>query len=193
MTAPPVKVKNQSRRTREYLTEGEVERLMKSAGKLGRHGHRDATIILLGFRHGLRVGELVDLRWEQLDLEAGIFHVKRLKKGTPSTHPLTGIELRALRRLKREMTSGGPHVFSSERGGPLTTSAIGKLVARAGDAAGLGLPIHPHMMRHSCGYKLANDGVDTRSVQAYLGHRSIQHTVRYTELATDRFNGLWRD
>jgi type 1 fimbriae regulatory protein FimB/type 1 fimbriae regulatory protein FimE len=81
----------------------------------------------------------------------------------------------------------------SERGGPLTENAVGKLVARAGEAAGLELEVHPHMLRHACGYYLANKGTDTRAIQAYLGHRNIQHTVRYTELAADRFNGLWSD
>ncbi len=192
MPAPPRKPLNTERRSREYLTEPEVEKLREAASKLGRHGHRDATMLLLSFRHGLRVGEVVDLRWEQLDLDTGIFHVKRLKKGTPSTHPLTGLELRALRRLRREYPSTS-YVFVSERGGSLTDSAIRKLVTRAVEKAELGLPVHPHMLRHSCGYKLANDGVDTRAIQAYLGHRSIQHTVRYTELAADRFNGFWED
>lgn len=192
MPAPPRKPLNTERRSREHLTPDEVAKLRKAARELGRHGHRDSTMILLAYRHGLRVGELVDLRWEQLDLDAGIFHVKRLKKGTPSTHPLTGLELRALRRLGREYPSSS-YVFVSERGGPLTDSAVRKLVARAAKKAELGLPVHPHMLRHACGYKLANDGVDTRTIQSYLGHQSIQHTVRYTELASGRFNGLWED
>jgi len=191
MPTPPRKPKNRDRRSREHLTPSEVELLRKAASKLGRHGDRDAAMILLAYRHGFRVGELVELRWDQVDLEMGILHVRRLKGGTSSTHPLTGLEVRALRRLKREYASL-VHVFVSERGGPLTDSAVRKLVARAGKAAGFVMPVHPHMLRHSCGYKLANDGVDTRAIQAYLGHRSIQHTVRYTELATDRFNGFWQ-
>ena len=119
-----------------------------------------------------------------------LLHVRRVKAGTPSTHPLTGAELRALRRLHREAKS--PFVFVSERGTPFTVSGFRRMVERA--AAGLEIKVHPHMPRHACGFKLANDGVDTRALQAYLGHRNIQHTVRrYTELAPGRFKGFWRD
>src|SRR5713101_8198988 len=165
---------------------------MATAGRLGRHGHRDATLILLAYRHGLRVSELIALRWEQLDLEQGFFHVRRLKRGVPSTHPLTGGEIRALRRLK----SAAPdmiYVFVSERKGPLTDSSVRKMVARAEELAELGFPVHPHQLRHGCGYKLANDKQDTRAIQLFLGYRNIQHTVKYTELAAGRFKDFWRD
>ena len=190
--APPIPTPYASRRSREHLVDAEVERLIVAAGKLGRHGQRDATMLLLAYRHGLRVGELVALQWSQVDLDQAVLHVRRLKQGTPATHPLTGRELRALRRLRRDYPDG-PHLFVSERGGPMTDSAIRKLVARAGEAAGIEMPVHPHMLRHACGYTLANRGTDTRAIQAYLGHRNIQHTVRYTELAADRFNGFWED
>jgi type 1 fimbriae regulatory protein FimB/type 1 fimbriae regulatory protein FimE len=189
---PPRRVPNKARRTREHLTPAEVEKLMTAAAKLGRHGHRDQTLILIAYRHALRVGELVALRWDQVDLQQGLLHVARLKNGTASTHPLRGPEIRALRRLKRE-GEASPYVFTTERGGPMTTSNVRKMVARAGEEAKLGLATHPHMLRHGCGYKLSNDGHDTRSVQHYLGHRNIQHTVRYTEMAPDRFKTFWRD
>jgi len=188
---PPRRVNNKARRAREHLTPTEVDKLISAAGKLGRHGSRDAALLLLAYRHGLRVGELVTLRWDQADLKQGLLHVARLKNGVPSTHPIRGPELRALRRLKRDYS--GPYVFTTERDGPLTTSTVRKLVARAGEEAGLGFPVHPHMLRHAAGYKLANDGHDTRAIQHYLGHRNIQHTVRYTELAPDRFKNFWRD
>jgi type 1 fimbriae regulatory protein FimB/type 1 fimbriae regulatory protein FimE len=156
-----------------------------------RYGHRDATMVLLAFRHGLRAAELVDLRWDQVDLDNATLHVRRLKNGTPASHPLTGQELRALRRLQRETKS--PFVFISERGAPLTKRGFQALIERAGEAAGFDMKLHPHMLRHACGFKLANEGIDTRTIQAYLGHRSIQHTVRYTELAPTRFRGLFRD
>jgi len=190
--APPRRIANRDRRSREHLTPAEVEALIAAAGRLGRHGPRDATLILLAYRHGLRVSELVALRWDQLDLRQGLLHVARLKNGVPSTHPLRGPELRALRRLQRDYAASA-YVFTTERRGPLTDSAVRKILARAGDAAGLGFPVHPHMLRHACGYKLANDGHDTRAIQHYLGHRNIQHTVRYTELAPDRFKRFWRD
>jgi type 1 fimbriae regulatory protein FimB/type 1 fimbriae regulatory protein FimE len=189
--SPPRRVRNLDRRTREYLTPAEVEKLMAAAGRLGRHGHRDTTLILIAYRHALRVGELVSLRWDQVDLIQGLLHVARLKNGSPSTHPLRGPEIRALRRLKRE--DEGSYVFTTERGGPLTTSTVRKLIARAGEVAGIGFPVHPHMLRHATGFKLANDGHDTRAIQHYLGHRNIQHTVRYTEMAPDRFKGFWGD
>jgi len=182
---------NAELRTREYLSDSEIDSLMAAARKIGRHGHRDATLILLGYRHGLRVSEMVSLRWQQVDLKQGVLHVTRAKNGTPSTHPLRGPELRALRRVQREYS--GTYVFSSERKGPLTPAAVRKIVKRAGKAGGLGIDTHPHMLRHSCGYYLANKGADTRAIQAYLGHRSISNTVQYTALAPDRFKGFWND
>jgi integrase len=179
---------NAELRTREHLTATEVDRLIEAA-KGNRQGHRDATMILLAYRHGLRASEVCDLRWDQIDFDQAVLHVRRVKAGTPSTHPLTGSELRALRRLQRETSS--PFVFVSERGSPFTVSGFRRMIERA--ASGLEIKVHPHMLRHACGFKLANDGVDTRALQAYLGHRNIQHTVRYTELAPDRFKGFWRD
>jgi type 1 fimbriae regulatory protein FimE len=132
------------------------------------------------------------LRWDAVDLKAGLLHVSRVKNGMPSTHPLRGPELRALRELRREWPDG-PYLFVSERGAPMTPSNVRKLVARLGLAAKLPFPVHPHQLRHACGYKLANDGVDTRSLQHYLGHKNIAHTVRYTELAPDRFKTFFRD
>jgi type 1 fimbriae regulatory protein FimB/type 1 fimbriae regulatory protein FimE len=190
--ALPVRKSNAAYRSREHLTEREVERLVEAA-KNNRWGHRDSTMVLLAFRHGLRASELVDLRWEQVDLENAILHVRRVKQGTPATHPLTGRELRALRRLQREQESKSPFVFVSERGAPFSTRGFQAMVERAAEAAGFDMKIHPHMLRHSCGYKLANDRVDTRTIQSYLGHKSIQHTVRYTELAPTRFKSLFRD
>jgi type 1 fimbriae regulatory protein FimB/type 1 fimbriae regulatory protein FimE len=188
----PVRLKNADYRSREYLTEQEVEMLMDAAGRVGRHGHRDATLILLSYRHGLRVTELVNLRWDQLDLKQGLMHVNRLKQGTASVHPLRGTELRALRRLQRDYPMMS-YVFSSERKAPLTPDAIRKIFGRAGTEAKLPFTIHPHMLRHACGYKLAQAGQDTRAIQHYLGHRNIQHTVRYTQLSAERFKGFWND
>ena len=189
---PPRRMRNSAVRSREYLTEDEVARLMQAAKKVGRHCHRDATLILLVYRHGLRVSELISLRWDQIDLNQGLLHVYRLKNGTPSVHPVRGPEIRALRRQRRDYPAT-PYVFVTERQGPLTSSTVRKIVARAGRMAGIHFPVHPHMLRHACGYKLANDGHDTRAIQHYLGHRNITHTVRYTELAPDRFSTFWTD
>jgi integrase len=188
--------KRRQQAPREYLTEREVERLMKAAGD-NRWGHRDATAILIAYRHGLRASELVSLRWDDIDLAAGKLHVRRAKSGTPSVHPVGPRESRALRKLQRDMIAAGtmrsPYVFVSERDSPLSVAGYQRMVARAGEAAGFGFLVHSHMLRHGCGYKLANDGQDTRAIQHYLGHRSIASTVRYTALAPDRFKRFWKD
>jgi integrase len=178
-------------RTREYLTAAELENLMAVARKTGRYGQRDASMILIAYRHGLRASELCDLQWHQVELDAGRLHVRRTKRGTPSVHTVQGDELRALRRLQREQPAS-PHMFVSERGGPMTPNSFGNLFARLGVRAGMPFAIHPHMLRHSCGYALANAGHDTRAIQAWMGHKNIQHTVRYTELAPERFKDFWR-
>ena len=164
---------------------------MAEARASGSYGHRDATMILIAFRHGLRASELCDLQWHQVELATGRLHVRRVKSGSPSVHPMQGDELRALRRLQREQ-GASPHVFTSERGGPMTPKSFHALFARIGLRAKLPFPVHPHMLRHACGYALANAGHDTRALQAWLGHKNIQHTVRYTELAPDRFRNFWR-
>ena len=191
-TVTPTRPPNGELRTREYLTEAEVERLMTEAKK-NRWGHRDATILLVAYRHGLRAAELVDLRWDQVDFKSATLHVRRVKQGAPSVHPILGDELRALRRLQREQDPRSPFVFTSERGAPFTTAGFARMVERAGLEAKLSFKAHPHMLRHACGYALANKGHDTRALQAYLGHKNIQHTVRYTELSPTRFNDFWRD
>jgi type 1 fimbriae regulatory protein FimB/type 1 fimbriae regulatory protein FimE len=180
---------NSAYRVREYLTEKEVDRLIKATRKRGRNGARDAAAILLAYRHGLRATELCSLRWSQIDLRNGRLHVNRAKGGIESVHPLHGPELRALRSLQQ----GSPYVFVTEGGTPVTPTWFLRMVQRTGVAAKLPFPVHPHMLRHSTGYKLANDGQDTRSLAHYLGHRNLQSTARYTALAPDRFAKFWKD
>ena len=190
-TVTPKRRPNADLRTREHLTEAEVERLME-ATKRNRWGYRDATMVLVAYRHGLRASELVDLHWDQVDFRTASLHVRRVKQGKPSTHPIAGDELRALRRLQREQEPKSPFVFTSERGAPFSTAGFARMVERAGAEAKLGFKAHPHMLRHACGFALANRGHDTRALQAYLGHKNIQHTVRYTELSPFRFKDFWR-
>jgi integrase len=190
-TVTPKRPPNADLRTREYLTEAEVERLL-AATKGNRWAHRDATMILVAYRHGLRASELTDLRWDQIDFATATLHVRRVKQGSPSTHPILGDELRSLRRLQREQEPKSPFVFTSERGAPFTTAGFARMVERAGAEANLGFKVHPHMLRHACGFALASKGHDTRALQAYLGHKNIQHTVRYTELSPTRFRNFWR-
>ncbi len=183
---------NASLRIREHLTPPEVEKLIEVAKTGNRHGRRDALMILLAFRHALRASELVDLRWEQVDFKSAHLHVRRVKNGTPSTHPLTGRELRELRKHQRSSPTS-PFLSVSERGAPLTAPGFSRMVERAGIAADLGIKVHAHMLRHSTGFKLANDGHDTQSLQAFFGHRNIQNTTRYTALAPGRFRNFWKD
>jgi integrase len=188
----PVRPANAELRPREYLTVKEVGRLGKAC-RGGRYAHRDATLILIAFRHGLRASEICDLEWSQVEFgRSACLHVRRKKNGKPCVHPLRGDEIRALRELQRQFPDSG-YVFATERGGPFTPDAVNRLVKRIGERAGFDFPVHAHMLRHGCGYALANAGHDTRAIQDWLGHRSIQHTVRYTELASTRFKDFWRD
>ena len=155
-----------------------IERLIEAA-KSNRHGHRDSTMILVAYRHGLRASEVCDLQWHQIELDVGRLHVRRAKKGTPSVHPIRGDEIRALRRLRHEIPTEA-YVFASERGGPISPMGFHHLIQRLGKAAKMLFAIHPHMLRHACGFKLANDGHDTRALQHYLGHKNIQHTETST-------------
>lgn len=176
---------------RNFLTDAEIKKLL-AAARLGRYGTRDYLLVLLAYRHGLRVSELIDIRTSDLDLETGHFFVRRLKGSISSNHPLAGDELRAIRSWIRER--GGkrsPLLFVGERG-PLTRQAVNYLFAQIGERAGIKIKVHPHMLRHSTGYYLANKGYDTRLIQDYLGHSNINHTVKYTKTAAIRFQGLWK-
>jgi type 1 fimbriae regulatory protein FimE len=183
--APPVKIAKPDG-ARKHITLEECKAIRTAAAKEGRHRHRDATMIMIGFFHGLRVIELVNLIWDQVNLNEQTLHVVRAKKGSESVHPLSEEQVKALRKLGNDRTG---YVFRTERGGPLTTSTFGKILARAGEKAGLPMRVHPHMLRHGCGFYFANQGKDTRSLQGYLGHKNIQHTVLYTELSKDRYKG----
>jgi type 1 fimbriae regulatory protein FimB/type 1 fimbriae regulatory protein FimE len=187
-----VKPRNLDVRVREYLTPNEVKRLKEAAAKASRHGFRDSLLISMTYRHAFRVGEVIDLRWDQVDFKAGRLHVNRLKNGDPSVHYLEGDELRALRQLKRDYPESD-FVFASQRQGPLSARSVHNIVAKAGEFAGISFPVHPHMLRHAKGYQLASRGEDTRAIQGYFGHKNIQHTVLYTKLDPKRFKGFGRD
>jgi type 1 fimbriae regulatory protein FimB/type 1 fimbriae regulatory protein FimE len=193
-TVPPPRRRNADVRPREHLTEPEVDLLLKAArGDARRHGHRDATMILLAFRHALRVSELCRLRWDDVDLKAATLHVRRLKGSVDGTHPLDGDELRALRRLRTEKPDDA-YIFASERGGPMSPAGFRKLLARLAAKVKplVDLKVHPHALRHATGYALVNKGVDTRTLQGFMGHAQITNTVRYTALDAGRYKGIWR-
>ncbi len=188
--SPPPK--QPSTREREYLRTSEINAMIRAAKKVGRHGVRDGAIILLMFRHGLRTAELVALKWTQIDLAGGYIEVHRVKHGRDSIHPLRSTELRALRQIQRDYADTS-YVFVSERKAPLSTRSIRHIIARAGEMAGIPFPVHPHQLRHACGYYLAASGHDTRAIQDYLGHKNIHHTVRYTQMSPQRFENFWMD
>jgi type 1 fimbriae regulatory protein FimB/type 1 fimbriae regulatory protein FimE len=181
---------NAELRTREHLLPAEIDKLIAAARKHSRYPDRDATLILTVYRHGLRASEACDLEWSEVDFDTATMHIRRVKNGKPATHPIRGDELRSLRKLQRDTI--GPYVFTSERGAPFTPEALNRHIKRLAAKTSIGFPVHAHMLRHACGFKLANDGHDTRAIQDWLGHRAIQHTVRYTELSPTRFKDFWK-
>jgi len=182
---------NADYRVREHLTEAEMNKLM-DALKTNRHGHRDWLIALLIYRHGLRVSEACDLRWDDIDLSKRTIIVRRLKGSTDSSHYLERDELAGLKRLRRESKPRSAYVFVNERGQPFGRMGIARMIERAGETAKLSFPIHVHMIRHSTGYALAAKGMDTRRLQHFLGHASITNTVRYTAMSPEPFKDVWR-
>src|SRR5690349_12101237 len=182
---------NGTYRVREHLTEAEMEKLLRAL-KRNRHGQRDWLIGLMIYRHGLRVSESCDLRWDDLDLPKRTITLRRLKGSTDSVHYVERDELAGLKRLQREQDPKSAYVFTSERGQPFGRMGIARMIERAGEAAKLSFPVHVHMLRHSTGYALANRGMDTRRLQHYLGHASITNTVKYTAMSPEPFKDLWR-
>ena len=185
---------NDAYRIREHLTEAEMDKLL-AALKRNRQGHRDWLIGLVIYRHGLRVSEACDLRWDDIDLPKRTMIVRRLKGSTDSVHYLERDEVNGLKLLQRQQqTDGikGAYVFINERGQPFARMGIGRMIERAGEAAGLPFPVHVHMLRHSTGYALAARGMDTRRLQHFLGHASITNTVRYTAMSPEPFKDIWR-
>jgi type 1 fimbriae regulatory protein FimB len=179
---------------RKHLTSSEVEKLL-AATKGSRHEARDRCLLLLMFRHGLRVSEACALKLDQVDIESRVLHVSRLKKGLSTTHPLRTDELRVIKAWLAERTKmkpGGRVFFVSQHRKPLNRRTAWLTIRKYGELAGLPLPAHPHMLRHACGFALADQGADTRLIQDYLGHRDIRHTVIYTATNPARFERLWR-
>jgi len=191
---PPIPAKgikrNETRRPGgEHLEEDEIDLLRKAARSHGRHGDRDAAMILIAYRHALRVSELVNLQWDHINLTVGRIYCQRLKGSISGEHELQGDEIRALKKLGPDRRG---FVFKSELGGPVSASGFQKIIARAGIEAGLRVLIHPHMLRHSCGYKMINDGVDIRKIQVWMGHANLQNTAAYTALDRKALKGLWK-
>jgi integrase len=176
---------------RKYLTTTEVEKLITAASS-NRYAQRDQTALLLAYRHGLRSSELVSLRWDDIDLAVGRIYVRRTKGGLPTVHPIGARELRALRKLRRS-TQSSIYLFLNERGSPWDVAGYQRMVARTASRAKFPFSVSSHALRHSCGFKLASDGQDTRAISHYLGRKSLSSTAIYTALAPDRFRDFWGD
>jgi integrase len=185
----PIRRKNEHYRSREYLTVREVNSILRAAKVYGRYIVRNYALVLLIFRHGLRVSEACDLRWDAISfLDEEIFITR--KKGSDSgVHPLPLDEIEALQQLKG-LNVGSNYVFIGERGEKLTSAAVQRLLTRLGEVAELNIKIHPHQLRHACGYYLVNEGHSTRFIQEFLGHRDIRHTEKYTKVNSKRFSGI---
>ena len=186
--------RNDAYRIREHLTEAEIDKLLAALNR-NRHGHRDWLIGLVIYRHGLRVSEACDLRWDDIDLRKRTIIVRRIKGSTDSVHYLERDEVNGLKLLQRQQQANwtkGAYVFINERGQPFGRMGIGRMIERAGEAARLPFPVHVHMLRHSTGYALAGRGMDTRRLQHFLGHASITNTVRYTAMSPEPFKDIWR-
>jgi site-specific recombinase XerD len=187
----PKGVKYKDLRAKEHLTHDEVMRLIKAAESVGRNGHRDGTMILMAYAHGMRASEICDLKWHQMDLSGRnpMIKILRVKGSVDSDHHLDGDEVRRLRKLDRSHQNS-QYVFITETGNPLSIQGFWTIVRRAGKVAGFQFPIHPHMLRHSCGHRLVTDGVHLRMIQEWMGHKDVQNTEHYTKLGEDRFRSI---
>lgn len=188
----PKRLTNLDKRSREYLLPEEVDRLIAASKRVTRNALRDSTLILLSYRHGLRVSEAIALTWSDVDF-GGSIHINRLKKGKSGRHPIRKPEFVALHKLKKEQKIRTPYLFISQQNTPLSDRLVRNIISKAGKLAQLPFSVHPHMLRHACGYYLANKGFDTRAIAEYLGHSSLEHTYRYTAIAPGRFNDFWDD
>ena len=188
----PTTKKSVTKRPRDYVFPKEVDRLLKAAAKSeGRHAHRNYTMILLAFRHGLRLGELTDMRWKMVDFQRKVLRVSRTLNGINSVHPLSAVELQALRKLKKEYP-GTPYLFVTDAGAKLGNRTASRIVAEAGQNAGIKFHVSPSMLRRGCGHALADAGHNMVSLQHYLGHRNIRHTLRYMKLPPNPFKNFWK-
>src|SRR3954451_18333696 len=182
---------------RKHLTAREVESLIEGATESSRNSERDRCLLLLTYRQGFRVSEVCRLPLDHVDIDGRVLHVKRLKRGLSTTHPLRPDEIRAIKawlkvRAQMKPPKAVKTLFISEQRKPLHRSTVNLLLKTASRAASLSFAAHAHMLRHACGYALADQGADTRLIQDFLGHRKIEHTVQYTASNPARFEKLWR-
>ncbi|WP_410529535.1 tyrosine-type recombinase/integrase (plasmid) [Serratia sp. AXJ-M] len=183
------------RNERKYLTASEIERILSVVSQAP-NAARNCCLIYMCYIHGFRVSEICRLTCQDIDMDEGVINVRRLKNGLSTVHPLEVREKDILARWLTERITwsdgDSPWVFLSQKGGPLSRQQFYVLLRKYGEKAGIGVHPHPHMLRHSCGYLLADLGTDTRLIQDYLGHRNIRHTVLYTASNAARFARIWK-
>ncbi|MFZ4221432.1 tyrosine-type DNA invertase [Enterobacter ludwigii] len=179
---------------RLYLTQNEIERMIQATVG-ARNGLRDRCMILMGFFHGLRISELTGLKLMDIDLLRGTIFIRRLKNGFSTVHPLRPEERTLLStwipKRPTPLYEEEGWLFPGGKGKKISRQSVYKIIRRYGELSGLSIPVHPHMLRHACGYELAEQGLDTRLIQDYLGHRNIRHTVHYTAGNAARFARAW--
>jgi site-specific recombinase XerD len=175
---------------RKYLLKSEMSALLASASRDRPWGKRNHLLILMSYNHGLRATEALNLKWSDIDYDHQTVWIRRIKGSVSGLHPLVNNEFKLLLEWRQSYSVGSPFVFCKTNGDKLTYAGMYYLVVNAGLRAVPVVNCHPHMLRHSCGFKLANAGVDTRRIQKWLGHEQIGNTVVYTDLAPSAFDSL---
>lgn len=180
---------NAHERSKDFLSDAEIKLLLE-ASKKSRYPKRNYLLLLMIYRHGLRVSEAITIKKSDVNVKESRIWINRLKNGLSVEHPISGDELRAIKRYFNSREDNLPWIFVNERGLPLTRQAVNYIIAVAAEKAKL-QNVHPHTLRHSCGFYLANKGYDLRLIQDYLGHRDPKHTAHYTRVVSKRFEKLW--
>lgn len=179
--------------SRKYLTSEEVEAMINSVPE-GEFYYRDRCLIMMSYIHGLRVSELKNIKIGDIDIKGKNIYISRLKNGLSTIHPLQPQEIEAISQWlyvrKYWLNNELNYFFLSRNGTPISRQQVYSLIKKYGKMANLPVSVHPHMLRHACGFKLADNGIDTRLIQDYLGHRNIQHTVHYTASNQKRFKSI---
>jgi len=175
---------------RNFITVEELELLVKACSKT-KYPVRNKAIILTMFWHGLRVTELCQLKVSDLNIKTGQLHVNRVKSSLSTTHPIRPEVLRALKRYLKTRDSALRTLFLNQHGDQFERQGINWVLKSLSKFSALPFPVNPHMLRHGCGFALANMGHDARLIQDYLGHKNIQNTVIYTRTSAKRFEAIW--
>ena len=180
---------NDHERAKDFLSDAEIKSFL-DASKKTRYPKRNYLLLLMMYRHGLRVSEAISIKKSDVDIRESRIWIKRLKSGLSVEHPISGDELRGIKRYLSSREDNLPWLIVNERCLPLTRQAGNYIVKVISTTAKLE-NVRPHTIRHSFGFYLANKGYDLRLIQDYLGHRDPKHTAHYTRVVSKRFEKLW--